>query len=39
MRIATPMILAGFLMVGVTNVRGQNPTEPEKKEELKEAKS
>jgi len=33
------MILAGFLMVGGTNVRGQNPTEPEKKEEPKEAKS
>jgi len=33
------MILAGFLMVGKTNVRGQNPTEPEKKEEPKEAKS
>jgi len=33
------MILAGFLMVGGTNVRGQNPTEPEKKEEPKETKS
>jgi len=33
------MVLAGFLIVSGTNVRGQSTAEPEKKEEPKEAKS